>query len=73
MEFTKKIKVPIGGALNLTYEDFDFFGEFCGITPKTPTYVSLSLAGITRSRTCLTSTQVGVYCLGRYLPKVNFL
>ena len=39
MEFTKKIKVPIGGSPNLTYGDFDFFGEFLGITPKTPTYI----------------------------------
>ena len=34
----KKIKVPIDGSKSQNYGDFDFFGEFSNITPKTPMY-----------------------------------
>ena len=37
-EFTKKIKVPID-LVGEPNGDFDFFGEFHGITPKTPMYI----------------------------------
>ena len=38
-EFTKKIKVSIGCSPSLKFGDFDFFGEFHDVTPKTPIYM----------------------------------
>ena len=38
-----KIKVPIGGSPKLTYGDFDFFGEFHGISEKTPMYLIIKV------------------------------